>query len=545
MNRQGRILVVDDLAKWREQLVETLEEAGFYAHAVSSIPEMLQQLEKTFYHILVLDICLVENDETNEEGIRLLRELDNQGLSEAIKVIVLSAYGTQERMRLAFRDHKVVDFLSKDEFSIRSFLESIRQAFVKEPPINLSLEVHWQQAKGSEQTIDSLVIGGRHIKWHTILKRRLRHELDDLLCRLFSQSDSILVKRLSLGRSGAGVLRVEPFFKERGGQEIIVKFGDASQIQAEYRNFKEHVESFIGEGRSTAVRYMRRTTHLEGITYTFLGTDSRQLIDFSHFYSKAKLPDITHSLDQLFLGTCHKWYTNRRRQVLDLKEDYQKLLTYTSAKLDRIRSKRLKSVHGKQELRFTSLKEEPIFQHPLVVLSNLPMSRTTYVCTTHGDFNPHNLLVDETGHIWLIDFQSTGQSHIFRDIAMLDTALRFQLLSDKDASIKDRYYLEKALLDNIQHFSQVHSLPTKLATKNPALAKTYATVLHLRRLAHQLVTQNPPTGDDISEYYIALCYTALNTLQFSSLSPTQLEHALLSASLLADRLRSQDEQKEG
>jgi hypothetical protein len=48
--------------------------------------------------------------------------------------------------------------------------------------------------------------------------------------------------------------------------------------------------------------------------------------------------------------------------------------------------------------------------------------------------------------------------------------------------------------------------------------------------------QNP--GDDIREYFIALFYYALNTARFSWLSKTQREHALLSASLLADHLNS-------
>ncbi len=58
--------------------------------------------------------------------------------------------------------------------------------------------------------------------------------------------------------------------------------------------------------------------------------------------------------------------------------------------------------------------------------------------------------------------------------------------------------------------------------------------MHLRTLAHKLVAQNP--GDDISEYYIALFYNAVNTLRFYGLSSAQREHALLSASLLADQL---------
>ena len=69
---------------------------------------------------------------------------------------------------------------------------------------------------------------------------------------------------------------------------------------------------------------------------------------------------------------------------------------------------------------------------------------------------------------------------------------------------------------------------------SPALLKAFLTVVYLRSLARQLVAQNP--DDDISEYSIALFYNAINTLRVYSLPVSQREHALLCASLLADRL---------
>ncbi|HWZ20876.1 MAG TPA: hypothetical protein VNW73_18925, partial [Ktedonobacteraceae bacterium] len=155
--------------------------------------------------------------------------------------------------------------------------------------------------------------------------------------------------------------------------------------------------------------------------------------------------------------------------------------------------------------------------------------------------NPHNLLVDNSGHIWLIDFQETRSSHILRDVAMLDSAIRFQLLTEGDATLEERNHLEESLLGGIEHFSEVEQLASSISTENQVLAKAYATVVHLRSLAYRLVAQNHHWAtknqeDDIREYYIALFYSALNTLQFFSLPSVQREHALLSASLLVDKL---------
>src|SRR5207253_8261049 len=111
--------------------------------------------------------------------------------------------------------------------------------------------------------------------------------------------------------------------------------------------------------------------------------------------------------------------------------------------------------------------------------------------------------------------------------------VRFQLLAPEEATLEERLQMEEALY-SIERFSQVDRLAAYFSTENPTLAKAYSTVVHLRTLARKMVAQN--TGDDISEYYIALFYNALNTLRFYSLPAGQREHALLCASLLADRL---------
>jgi hypothetical protein len=58
--------------------------------------------------------------------------------------------------------------------------------------------------------------------------------------------------------------------------------------------------------------------------------------------------------------------------------------------------------------------------------------------------------------------------------------------------------------------------------------------VHLRKIARRVAAQNP--ADDMSEYHIAALYRTMNTLRFIALKPVQREHALLSASLLAEVL---------
>jgi len=534
MIRQARILVVDDLDQWREELVEILQHGGFEVDSASVAIQALEQLNKSPYHVLVLDIRMVDADQSNTGGIELLKELEKRGLSEATKVIILSAYGTKEQMRVAFRDHKVADFLSKDDFNNRVFLESVRQVFSKEVNINLELDVLWQQVSGPEQVVLNLEVGGTRVRRGTPLQSQMAAELEDLLCRLFYEAESVLVRPLTVGQSTMGVLWAQPFYSSGGGRAVIIKFGDFRKIEQEYYNFRKFVQSFVGGGRSTNVLDLRRTPHLGGIMYSLLGADNDHLEDFGNFYKHADIDEIRDVLDRLFLDTCSAWYANHGKlQPYNLSEDYQQLFGLTLEKLEHPLSELQRVVEGTQKLSFKSLNSERAFTNPLPGMAGPPLVRSTYICPIHGDFNQHNLLVDRTGHTWLIDFQRTGHGHILHDVAELDSEIRFFLLTSEEATLDERLSIEDALC-SIDHFSQVDQLATRFKTENTALAKAYTTVVHLRILAHKLVAQNP--SDDISEYYIALFYNAMNTIRFYSLPLRQREHALLCASLLVDQL---------
>jgi CheY-like chemotaxis protein len=480
---------------------------------------------------VILDIRLEDSDPGNTDGIKLLDELEKRGLGESLAVIVLSAYGTQEHMRLAFKDFGVADFLSKDLFTKPIFLESVQQVF-SAMHINQALTIQWQQVKRPEEVVMPLEIGGVRLKRNSALQSQIALELDDLLCRLFYQASSIIVRPLALGQSATGVLWVQPFYANGGGRAVVVKFGDFQKIQEEYANFKHYVQPYVAGGRHTAALEMRRTPRLGGIIYSLMGAASEHLDDFGSYYRHASVHDINMMLDHLFLDTCSAWYANAGRlQPYNLTEDYQQMFGFTVKNLEHALLELQKYVQVGRTLTFKALKSERTFTNPLHILDGPPLIHSTYTCITHGDFNQHNLLVDSNGHTWLIDFQATGQGHILRDVAQLDSEIRFFLLTPQEATLEERLQMEEALC-SVERFSQVAD--QTLLTENPSLAKAYAVVTHLRTLAHKLVAQNP--ADDISEYYVALFYNAMNTLRFYGLPSAQRVHALLCASLLAEHL---------
>ena len=105
-----------------------------------------------------------ETDPSNVEGLDLLKELRKRGLSDATKVIMLSAYGTIEYVRMAFTDYEVADFLSKDQFGGKVFVSSVRQVFANKVHINLALDIYVHARGKLDQFVLSLDIDGNPIK---------------------------------------------------------------------------------------------------------------------------------------------------------------------------------------------------------------------------------------------------------------------------------------------------------------------------------------------------------------------------------------------
>lgn len=458
---------------------------------------------------------------------------------------MLSAYGTKEQMRISFRDYKVADFLSKHRFSTRQFVATVQHTFEREVRINLDLNILWQHGSSPEQIVEDLEVEeGQRVRAGTALQTRTAQELEDLLCRLFFQAKSILVQPMVAGRSGANVLWVQPFYADGGGgRAVVVKFGNSYKIRQEYHNYKHSVEPFVGGQRCTAILDLRQTASLSGIVYSLLGAiddQSNKLEHFASFYRRASILEITRTLDLLFTETCGSWYANPGHlQPLNLTEDYQRAFKTTPQKLEQGLQllPAVATMGSSRNLYFKSLGGiDREFTNPLQAIKHRPFVQPTYVCTTHGDFNQYNLLVDRDGYPWMIDFHETGKGHILRDVAYLDSIVRFQLLEASEATLAERLALEE-VLGNVKRFSQLKDLADGSSFKNNNVEKAFAVVVHLRRLARQLINQNP--NDNIGEYYVALLYNALNTLDFQNLSVIQREHALLSASLLVGLLELQ------
>ena len=123
------VLVVEDTPDWRAKLVGYLVETGEYnVHEAGDYETAAGVIEDQPLDVALIDIRLIDWDEKNEQGMELLQQLDEVAEINGTQAIVVTGYGTQERMREAFRDHGVVDFIAKQKFDPEEFKRTVLEA---------------------------------------------------------------------------------------------------------------------------------------------------------------------------------------------------------------------------------------------------------------------------------------------------------------------------------------------------------------------------------------------------------------------------------
>lgn len=108
------LLVVDDQANWRDLLVEMLrEKEAFNIMSAGSYEEALKLIRRQQppFHVIITDLRLRDDEQSNEEGLRLIEELSRNG-SET-NSIVITGYPTVGSARRAFAQFQAYDYFEK------------------------------------------------------------------------------------------------------------------------------------------------------------------------------------------------------------------------------------------------------------------------------------------------------------------------------------------------------------------------------------------------------------------------------------------------
>jgi DNA-binding response OmpR family regulator len=525
--KNARILILEDEEQWNKTIATALADHEIlYFQGAPTLAKAESLIGRIYFNIAIVDISMRENDPKDSQGMEFLRLLKQHHLDRVIHPIILSAYGSLERARRAFRDHQVVDFLDKAEFDDETLLAAIRKALHDH---HLDGELKVQTAgDGAISTLWS------HFDWAQREEKespsQIEPEFYDLLRRLFAGADSLFLRQIQAGQSGAGIAEVEAVYNAQVAEPVILKFGKKETIHREHTNYTAHIEKFVGAHSSTQLDYAPGRV-MSAVRYSLVGTELGTH-SFADYYARNDLAAVRKAFDNLFNVTCGRWYNNKEqpRVYRNLVELYAEGLHIVHPGTGEDRWGELWENAGRigvdlaqERLRYPGVAGD--FANPKHWLEQrkYQIYRSVWRSVTHGDLNEHNILVTEDGRTWLIDFYRTGVGHILRDVVELETAIKFNLTLISD-------------LETYRQFEEYLLTQTRI---NQLLApdpghphhKALSAIGYLRNIADNF------TGTDkgMVEYNIALLLQTLNLLRLDFMRPHHFK-ILLSASMLCDVL---------
>jgi len=122
-----RILVVDDRENWRSQLRLMLEEEAYEVETAESYETAMQALSRGVFHLALVDVRLIDADETNADGLRLIAAIEeNRWPTPVIAITGYSRpeYGSNPELKSPL----VKGFLRKQELDTGRLLQLIAES---------------------------------------------------------------------------------------------------------------------------------------------------------------------------------------------------------------------------------------------------------------------------------------------------------------------------------------------------------------------------------------------------------------------------------
>jgi DNA-binding NtrC family response regulator len=125
MSDRQAILIVEDDDRWQEVLKEPLEDEEYKVTVIADYRDGRLALEERAFDLVILDLQLDESAPMLD-GERLLAHLSR--CYPGIPCIIVSGRGDIRVVRDAFKRYRVVDYISKDQFDIPTFVNVAKAA---------------------------------------------------------------------------------------------------------------------------------------------------------------------------------------------------------------------------------------------------------------------------------------------------------------------------------------------------------------------------------------------------------------------------------
>jgi ActR/RegA family two-component response regulator len=255
MGGKGKVLIVEDEATWRKLYQKVLEKEGYQVWTAGSLSEALDLLERRFFHVAVVDVRLVDNQPGNQDGIEVVKKISLA--DEGTGAIIITAFGTIQMTRDAFKQYKVFEFMEKQTHDQNRFCQVVEQA-VEEARSQV------MHRKARRLGLRDLIIGFSPQEIQEALASGGLEELDALFQGLIYDFHPLLPDRQGarlIEREGKPTMVEVCSWSRMSGQPILVRFGRRQDVEEEAREFDKRPQE------SRAKLTMRTSDHFGGIVY--------------------------------------------------------------------------------------------------------------------------------------------------------------------------------------------------------------------------------------------------------------------------------------
>ena len=329
----------------------------------------------------------------------------------------------------------------------------------------------------------------------------------------------ILEKEFGGGYSETRVFLVLPV-KANGASDarIVTKIGPAAELRQEQQNYDRHVGPALPFSATQITRFYEQDGQA-AVNYAFAGgTALGKTVSLEEYYLAQPAESINKTLDALLdkaLGETwygqheplHSLFSAEYGRHLPDREDLEKIVKAIFPNLSTGDGNRIQipGVDGNYL--------DPLEAYPRLLDKTLK-GRRSWV---HGDLHLRNVLVDESGKGWLIDFAKVTERHNLFDFIKLETYIRLMALAQVSGAFSLNEYAQFERTLNAATTGQPSTPPA-----NPQLAKAWQVIRAIRRIARKYMGAEP---DFSGEYFPALLLYGLAMLKYyptNGPAPTQL-----------------------
>jgi hypothetical protein len=202
-----------------------------------------------------VDIRLVDSQPGNQDGIEVVKRISRA--DEGTRAIIITAFGTIQMTRDAFKKYQVFEFLEKQTHDQARFCQVVEQAAEEARSQVMDRKVRGlgirDLIKGfSPQEIQEALASGGLEELDTLFKGLL-YDLPPLLP---DRQEARLIER-----EGKPAMVEACYWSKISGQPILVRFGRRQDVEEEARAFDEHPQEWRAKLK------VRTSDHFGGIVY--------------------------------------------------------------------------------------------------------------------------------------------------------------------------------------------------------------------------------------------------------------------------------------